>query len=205
MSLSRNNIKGITLIETLVSLSLLSFAIAGPMTLAAHSIKVSGAVRNELIATHFAEEGLEVVHNLRDNLSADDASGIGTDWMGTALAKLFENCDTAFGCVIDITKHSGTNVWDYAAVIIECAAGSCPSDIYINPLTGFYRQSGSAPVSPWARTGFKRTILMTGADNAANPRRQVRVTATVTYPGYGGIPRTIRVTQDVYNWFPQLP
>ncbi|MDO8520573.1 MAG: type II secretion system protein [bacterium] len=215
MSHPRKKKGGFTLVETIVSLALLSFAVAGPMTLAAHSIKASGAAKNELIATHLAEEGLEVVRNLRDNSSAEDNGdrdglGEGFVWM----QNIFGNCKFAWGCAIDITQHvpSGTNgVWSltppnrYNAIILcpgNCAAESV---VYFNPGTGLYRQSENALGSPWVRTQFTRTIFMTGIDDPNEPERQVRVTAVVTYAGYGGIIRTIRVTQDVYNWFPYLP
>lgn len=209
MQVPRHTNRGITLIEAIVSTALLSLAVAGPMTLAAHSIKVSGAVRNELIATHFAEEGLEAIHSLRDNVAADDTSGIGAGWIGPAAPdpdNFFATCSTPPGCVIDITQHAATNVWDNSAAVIPCPADcSSLSIIYFNPETGLYRQSAAPLTSPWVRTQFRRTILMVGSDNATDPQRQVRVMATITYPGYGGRSTIIRITQDIYNWFPELP
>ena len=41
--------KGITLIELIVAVSVLSFALAGPMTLAASSLRATQDARNELI------------------------------------------------------------------------------------------------------------------------------------------------------------
>lgn len=205
MSYHNHKKKGFTLIETIVSLAVLSLSVAGPMTLAAHSIKASGAAKNELIATHLVEEGLEVVRNIRDNKSAEDTSDRvgpvnGYIWM----QGIYDNCKTAPGCVIDITQHASPNVWNNATAIIPCPADcSTRAIIYRNPSTSLYRQSASALGSPWLNTQFTRTILMTGIDDPVTPERQVRVTVTVTYPGYGSIIRTMRVTQDVYNWFPE--
>ena len=211
MSSSPHTIKGITLIETIVSIALLSIAVVGPMTLAAHSIKVSGAARNELIATHLAEEGIEAIHNMRDNNSAEDntdrrGSINGYRWM----TDVFDNCSSANGCIVDVTAHAAINVW--AAPPPPRAITSCPvncsvrSIVYLNPVTGLYRQAGGTlGSSPWVRTPFRRTIFMVGVDHPVTPERQVRVTAVVTYPGYGGKTRQIRISQDIYNWFPYLP
>ena len=57
----KNSTGGITLIETVVSIALLSFAVAGPMTLAAHSIKASSAAKNELIAVPRRTTAIETV------------------------------------------------------------------------------------------------------------------------------------------------
>ena len=197
--------RGVTLIESIVSIALLAFAVAGPMTLAQHSIKASGDARNEMIASHLAEEGLEVVHSMRDNMSADDNTAGKTAWM----TNIFSNCDSAFGCVVDATQHSASNVWNTVSPNIplqECAA-ACgnASIVYVNPATGLYRQQvASALGAPFVPTQFRRTVFLVGVDNAANPVRQVRVTSTVTYPGYGGATKTISISEDLYNWFPYL-
>ena len=189
-------VAGVTLIESIVSITLLSIAIAGPITLAAHSIKASGAARSEMIATHLVEEGLEVVHSMRDNNSADDTNSDGRDWM-----KWISSCDD--DCIIDVTEHAA-DVWDNQNVL-KCTGGCGDKAImYVNPNTGLYRQSNDALASPWVKTAFRRTISITNIDNLGNPQRQVRVTATVTYPGYGGAARTISISQDLFNWFPQL-
>ena len=196
---------GITLIELIVSVALLSVAITGPMMLAAHSIKASGAARNEMIATHLAEEGLEFVHSMRDNLSAEDNTdreGIinGIRWM----QEVFSKCP-AGGCIVDVTKHAASNVWNNATAVISCPANcSAMSIVYLNPETGLYRQSASALGSPWVATFFKRIIYMTGIDDPASPQREVRVTVNVTYPSYGGTTRTISISESFLNWFPYL-
>ncbi len=189
----RSSQGGVTLIESIVSIMLLSIAVAGPMTLAAHSIKASGSARNEMIATHLAEEGLEVVHSMRDNNSADDNTLGKTAWM----ANIFVNCHTLPGCIVDATQHQSPNVWNNTLALKPGI-----STVYLNPGVGLYRQSDVSLGSPWAATAFQRTILLTGIDDSLNPLRQVRVTATVTYPGYGGKTQTISIAEDLYNWFP---
>jgi Tfp pilus assembly protein PilV len=198
---------GITLIESIVALTILTLAVSGPMSLAAQSIRVLGASRAEMIATHLAEEGVEVVHSLRDNNSADDSTPDKSAWMTDVLSR----CSGAAGfsgCIIDVTGHSSAlgKVWDNLATIVPCPVGGCGNlaRIYFNPATGLYRQSSAPLGAPFELTSFRRTVVMIGIDDTLDPRRQVRVTATVTYVGYGGKTQTVRISEDLYNWFPNL-
>lgn len=196
-------VAGITLIESIVSIALLSIAVAGPMTLAAHSIKAVGASRAEMIATHLSEEALEVVHSLRDNNSADDSTSDGKNWM----KDIRNTCDSINnGCVVDLTKHAVNGVWDTKKVLNKCGGSGCGDKtiVYFNPQTGLYRQSDNPLASPWLSTQFRRILLTTDIDNPGNPQRQVRVTSIVTYAGHGGKIQTVNISEDLYNWFPYL-
>ncbi|OGZ12020.1 MAG: hypothetical protein A2942_02230 [Candidatus Lloydbacteria bacterium RIFCSPLOWO2_01_FULL_50_20] len=187
--------KGITLIEAVVSIALLSLALAGPMTLASHSIKAAGSSRNEMIATHLAEEGLEVVHSMRDNNSADDVTAGRTEW----LEGISSSCYGGVGCIVDVTMHQGTDVWNNLGTLKPGI-----STIYFNPETGLYRQSDVVLGSPWSATQFTRTVLLSGIDASPGPARQLRVRSTVNYPGYGGMPQKVVISEDLFNWFPPL-
>ena len=190
--------KGITLIETVVAVTILVAAITGPMTLASQSLKASRDARNELIATHLAEEGIEILHSVRDNNSASDVTTSRTAWVNT----LYTAC--AKGCGVDPTDHS-TPVWGPNA-LIGCPAGDCSAvkNMYLNSATGLYKQASNPPPSPWGITPFTRVITLQGIDDVTTPLRQVRVISTVTYVGFANTLRTVTVTDDMYNWFPRL-
>jgi len=57
---------GFTLIESLVSLSIVTLAIVGPISLASTSINASRVVREQLTAFYLAQEGIEIIRNERD-------------------------------------------------------------------------------------------------------------------------------------------
>ena len=61
------NIKGFTLVETLVAISILMIAIVGPMTIAQNGLSSSIYAREQFIAQFLAQDALEYVRNVRDN------------------------------------------------------------------------------------------------------------------------------------------
>lgn len=198
--------QGMTLIEAVVSISILVTALTGPMVLASQSLKASRDARAELVATHLAEEAIEVVSSMRENNSADDTTATRDKWMVRPPGQNIINlCNMGDGCVVDVTDHTGGGVWGQDA-LIACPAGNCStrSQVYYYPDTGLYRQFKSALTSPWVITPYRRTVKIVGVDNGINSVRQVRVISTVTYPSYGGNIHTITLHEDLYNWFPKL-
>lgn len=188
--------RGITIVELVVGVGILAFAIAGPMTLASSSLKATKDARNELVATHLAEEGIEVVHSVRDNNSAQDNPQDPTflRWMIGVTTPCVGN-----GCVVDVTAHTPL-IW--GSPLVGCTNVDCALEntVYVNPATGLYRQSTIGLSAPWIPSVFKRTVSVV----VVSPTREVQVTSTVTYPGSRGGVRTIRVSEVLYNWFPSL-
>ena len=195
-----------TLIETVVSVTILVAAITGPMVLASQSLKASRDARAELVATHLAEEGIEVVSSIRENNSADDVSATRSNWMIQGGQNMFSLCSSGDGCVIDITDHTG-GVWGLST-LIQCPAGDCTtaslSNVYYYAPNGLYRQAANPLTAPWSVSPYKRSVKIVGVDNGVNSVRQARVTSTVTYAGYNGNIHTITLHEDFYNWFPKL-
>lgn len=204
----KNTTKGMTLIEAVVSVTILTAALTGPMVLASQSLKASRDARAELVATQLASEGIEVVSSIRENNSADDPLTTQDNWMtqdpSGAAQNIIDLCDDGDGCVIDVTDHSG-GTWGLNT-LIACPSGDCTTlaPVYYYPDSGLYRQSGSALSSPWVETIYRRTVKIEGVDAGINSLRQSRIISMVTYPSFTGNLRTITLTEDIYNWFPAL-
>lgn len=62
----RNNQKGFTLVESMIAVGLLVTGVVGVLTLVSRSIGFSGLAFNRLTAANLAQEGIEVVRNIRD-------------------------------------------------------------------------------------------------------------------------------------------
>lgn len=181
---------GFTLIETIISITIFAIAIIGPMTLSANSIKASKDSRIHLEAIHLAEEGVEIIHNLRDNASAQDTSADRsgwTAWMNT----ISTPCNT--GCVVDATSHGPGDVWGN---LVVTTGGGTNDKIKYDDSTGLYSQGPGSGFLP--DSSFRRRITTT-AVNA----RQTRITSVVSYTStYGGAMRYATATDDIYNWYP---
>lgn len=77
---------GFTLVEALVAISILMIAIAGPMTLAQKGLSTATLSKDQMIASFLAQDGIEAVKNMRDQIALSKTSG---DWLtGT----LLDNC-----------------------------------------------------------------------------------------------------------------
>jgi prepilin-type N-terminal cleavage/methylation domain-containing protein len=63
--------RGFSLIEVLVTLLILSFGIAAVTFLMAANIQSSIDAKNQIIASQLAQEGAELVRNLKDNRNSD--------------------------------------------------------------------------------------------------------------------------------------
>lgn len=70
---------GFTLIETLVAISILMIAIAGPLTVANKAYTSAQDARNQTIAYNLAQEGLEYINNIKSNNTWPD----GRVWVHT--------------------------------------------------------------------------------------------------------------------------
>lgn len=92
---------GYSLIEVLVAVALLMFAIVGPMTIAVKSTQSAQYARQQNTAFFLAQEGISVVNTIRNNAALAKTLGSATDawaWASNpALAPCFQN----YGCDID--------------------------------------------------------------------------------------------------------
>src|SRR3989344_4863849 len=84
---------GFSLLETTIAIAILVAAIIGPMALSSQSIRSASVEKNTIMASNLAQEGLELVKNIRFNNGRSDPK---KDWM-QGLA----TCGSANGCFID--------------------------------------------------------------------------------------------------------
>ena len=76
--------KGLTLVEAIVALVVLSFGLIPALAVLSSSVRISSLIENNLIAASLAQEGVEVMRSLRDenwfrNLPFD--SGLQGNWL----------------------------------------------------------------------------------------------------------------------------
>lgn len=140
--------RGFSLIETLVAITVLIGAIAGPLTLASQGIKAASLFKNQLIASNLAQEGMELVHAKRDSNILQ-----GKGWMEDITDSITRCGDV--GCYVryDPTKN------DFTQIIFQpCDAIGCPK-FFVTP-EGWYAQKPVKETGD-AETTFRRTIRVT--------------------------------------------
>lgn len=92
--------KGFTLVEAIVAMGVISVGLVGSLVLISKSSSQVSILKDRVIAAHLAEEGIEVVHNIRD-----------TNWI-KGLGWLTNIPDTVVGIVdydsgsIDVSDNS---------------------------------------------------------------------------------------------------
>jgi len=198
--------KGITLIETVVAVTVLIMALGGPFLLAAKSLHSAGYAREEIAASRLAEEGLEVIHNMRDNNAAESDAGKKWDDDMTSCTN---------GCVLDIAKLQNvaepSSIWvttgTYHA-LISCGGSECTGEQHrvYRHTSGLYRQFnlseyGGVPPTGYTPTQMTRIIKINAVGGLNN--REYLVQSIVTYMA-GNQLRTITLSDSLMNWFPSM-
>jgi Tfp pilus assembly protein PilV len=101
-------------VETFVAVTILIFAIVGPMTIAARGMQSAFFARERLTAVYLAQEGIELVRERRDEAALN-----GQSW----LANFPGACFSGSGCGIDTRNNTRT-----------CSSQSCTLNYDTNAL-----------------------------------------------------------------------
>jgi prepilin-type N-terminal cleavage/methylation domain-containing protein len=171
----KNNKKGFSLLEVMLALGVITIGLTGVSSLVLQNIQVQEVNKNYLVASMLAQEGLELVRNVRDTnfLKADS----GYSW---------KNGIGPLGNTKDIV-HGGSYAIDYDLSIQNAASMDVDqTKLYIN--TGKYTHSGGNA------TPYRRLIKV--IDNSD----YVEVQANVQWSERGRKHNYLAVA-NLYNWW----
>jgi len=79
MNLKQNS--AFTLVEALVAISILMIAIASPMMLAQKGLSTATLSKDQMIAGFLAQDAIEAIKNIRDQIGKNAVPGSGEDWL----------------------------------------------------------------------------------------------------------------------------
>jgi type II secretory pathway pseudopilin PulG len=182
--------KGITLIETVVAVTVLTLALGGPFLLAAQSLRSAAYAKEEVTAARLAEEGLEIVHSLRDNESGD----------GRAWNTLVTSCAT--GCVVDVTARgagAAASIWT-ASTFVPCGGGCSFTNettrVYQHSSSLLYTQNKTADAT-WKATSMRRMVQVI----PVNANNEYKVVSEVRFMA-GPRERSVVLHDTIMHWFP---
>jgi prepilin-type N-terminal cleavage/methylation domain-containing protein len=174
-------VRGFTLIETLVAISLLSIAIVAPMSLTSQSLSAAYYARDQITAFNLAQEGLEAVRAIRDGQILEisrsaDASSI----------DLFGPIPVNQDFIID------SRTSDPAQAMHVCPSTGC------QPLQTDGLLYGYDPDTvTWTPTNFTRTLRATYVGGSED---EIRLSITVSWPANSGQVRTFSIYDNLYRW-----
>lgn len=174
------NRAGFTIVELIITIFILSFSIFGVYNAFSTIIVLTHGASDRFIASYLAEEGLEVIRNIRDN-----------NWISSqGWTSSLDTCQD--GCQADYT--TGTDL-PGALSIIPWTSGLGGIYLKINN-NGFYNYTSGTD------TKFKRKITITFLSNYI-----MKVSVQVTWDekpnvlNPSGTPGSIQAVETLYDWY----
>jgi type II secretory pathway pseudopilin PulG len=194
--------KAFTLVETLIAITVLTLAVAGPLVTASRAIVAAQIASDQLTASYLAQEGIEYVRAARDDAylaayqtNAVASSGVsGLGW-SNFLAGQIQSCISQ-NCSLDVTA-SGFSMSEQLTTASCPVGNSACNPLYLATYLGivqFYSQT----MSSGAPTIFSRTIRATGLPSNANPQ-ELRISSTVAWT-YHGHTYSVVVYDNLTPW-----
>ena len=171
----QNSHQGFTLIEMLVVIVVVAIGLVGALSFFNVNINNQNETKNELIAANLAQEGADLVRNIRDYNLLNSSAPLNLKWY----SNLYDNTAHTSSCsAVDFNSLAGSSH--------KCSnAGSA---VYVDA-NSRYNQSSSGN-----KTDFTRTILIEPSGDLDATGNYIKVTCTVSWNG-----RTTAAKDILYN------
>lgn len=182
--------KGFLLPDVMIAVFVTASALVATLAAIAPSIKLEAYKRDEIIATGLAQEGIELVRNVRDNNWKMCDDGNSFPCTGSAIPR-----DAFFSSSFPTsnTNNGVSHCADASTGALHdpgCALDSNSSKLYRSNGGVYTHSASSGNVSK-----FKRTVTV--KTPAANDTREI--TSTVTW-GSGASAHSVTLTDTLTNW-----
>lgn len=209
--------KGFTLVETLVSLFIFSLSITAIIVVSGKGVSDTTIAKNKITAVALAQEGIEMVRNIRDTYALSEATP-GAGWtefvsLVTPGGPTGQNCK-AKGCEVgDVQDFFWSGFGDLTFEDCDVGAGMSgfPSDCpFLNRerlssdttstavgTVGFYGNGTSSDDTP-----FQRTIFIECVNQARCV--ELRVESVVAWK-QGTEVTQVNAVEYLFNWFKTVP
>lgn len=169
--------KGMTLIETLVAVTILTVAIVAPMSLTMQSLSAAYYARDQIAAFNLGQEAIESVRSIRDG----NILRIAFDQPDPECSPMTLLCNIPIGTAFTIDTRNNE---------ITTCSGVCP---FLQSDGNLYGYDAG-----WASTRYRRTVE---AEFVEGTQDEIRVTVTVEWTT-GGLnqTRTFVIYENLYRW-----
>lgn len=176
MCTKRTKQQGFTLVETLVSITILLIIVTGPMTISMSTARSTSFASEQVVAFFLAQEGAEIAQKARDELLLQGFAGTEPDPWGEfsddGVGADYETCYKTTGCGLMLNTNADGSVY---TPLWDCSAGNkCKlyEDTAANKRARYtYDSAGGKP-----ETSYTRVITFTKLSDW-----DVKVVSTVTW------------------------
>ncbi len=164
---------GFSLVEVLVSITVLLMVIVGPMSMISRANNSTSFATEQINAWFLAQEGLELIEKQRDDYLLEHLAGTRANpWTDFKTGAKLAKCFAADGCGVTIASGASPSV-----SVVDCTTGVlCKLYIDAAPARSSYVYDAAGGSN--APSLFTRVITM---DSVAGFPNEVKVTATVTW------------------------
>lgn len=179
---STTYIKGYSLVEVLVSISVLLIAMVGPMTIASQGIKSSRFALEQNTAFFLAQEGVEAMFKLRGDAALAEVAGGGLPDAWGWYTDLYGSGEICVGIAVGDLCSFGIDFRDDLIsnnIVGQCAAGSESNCLLYKNTSGnraIYTHDSSGSGDP---TEYTRIVSV--SSDVADPAGSVRVEVEVQW------------------------
>lgn len=185
-----SNMRGFTLVETLVAVLLLSIAIAGPLTIASKGLTATLVAKDQFTGFFLAQDAVEYVRFLRDSACLAAASGPSgcpsNVWLSGLGACV--STDGSAKCYFD-------SLGSQPDVPTACS-GTCPTLRY-DPTNRYFNYNAAVGVTGQR---YIRTVSIQNNPGGATPDEAL-VTVSITWSDIAGVTRVpITIRESIFRW-----
>lgn len=187
--------KGLTLIEVIISLGVISIVLGAVFSLSRHILVASGDVKQDLVAANLAQEGIDLVRNLRDS------NWFNCDLSGNCNIKDDSNCSVSNSWRTGLCSGNNYGVENGGSSLV--AGGG--SQLLRLQSDGTYSYGAGGQATP-----FRREIILSSVAGS-NSAKEMRVNAVVRWchtarQNCSALEeKSINAEDILYNWFPRFP
>ncbi|MDQ2933163.1 MAG: prepilin-type N-terminal cleavage/methylation domain-containing protein [bacterium] len=176
---------GFTIVETLIAITVLMIAVAGPLVVASKGLTSALNSKDQMIASFLAQESMEVIKNKKNiNITANNSWLLGMETCSSS-----PRCDAS---ALDVTTKINTECFNERPILNNDNISGC--EIYFDESQGGYVNNGGG-----VRTKFYRYFYLADVLSQGVPvENEKTVHVFVEWPE-GKIPYQVELVSQMFN------
>lgn len=180
---------GFTLLEVLVAITVLAFAITATFTAAQSGLSAAENSKDQVVGFYLAQEAVEYIRNLRDDNALLNES-VSTNWLAGFAQNPSDVCYPGKACSVDVVANKLT----------ACPSGPGTCAALVEDLNsadatyGMYGDAYNSHGANWKTVNYKREVTITTINS-----NEIAITVNVTVTK-GSSSQVFTVRENILNW-----